>query len=140
MRVLGVSVPNGTGTFPDGAGFIAMWQDATGTVDGRLAALARELHSYDDVDFNKLADKGIHGLLDAAEAKALDAALAGYQKAAGPQTADGLRAAVSVYQSLLDASPLVEALDDNPFGIDVEIYATLSDALRRIDGALPKHS
>jgi hypothetical protein len=138
-RVLGVAAPGG-GTGAGGADVIALWQDATKAIDGRLAGLARELRTYGDVDFNQLADKGVHQLLDGGETAALTGALTAYNAAKGDRAkaAAALRQAVTNYQSFLDRSELVEALDDNPFEVDVEIYTTLSDALRRIDGGLPK--
>jgi hypothetical protein len=139
--VLGVAFPGANGAGAGGADVIALWQDATKAIDGRLAGLARELRTYGDVDFNQLADKGVHQLLDGSETAALTAALTAYNAAAGvarQKAAAALHQAVANYLAFLERSALVEALDDNPFDVDVEIYTTLSDALRRIDGALPK--
>jgi hypothetical protein len=139
--VLGVSRPGGNGEVAGGADVIALWQDATKAIDGRLAGLARELRTYGDVDFNQLADKGVHQLLDGTETAALTAALTAYNATAGEsrqKAAATLRQEVANYQGFLERSGLVEALDDNPFEVDVEIYTTLSNALRRIDGGLPK--
>ncbi len=137
--MLGITRRGGAGA--GGADVIAPWQDAAKAIDGRLAGLARELRSYGDVDFNQLADKGIHQLLDGNETAALTAGLAAYNAATGEarqKAAAALRQAVANYQAFLERSALVEALDDNPFEVDVEIYTTLSQALRRIDGGLPK--
>ena len=79
--MLGITRRGGAGA--GGADVIAPWQDAAKAIDGRLAGLARELRSYGDVDFNQLADKGIHQLLDGNETAALTAGLAAYNAATG---------------------------------------------------------
>ena len=137
--MLGVSWGAAGGPAPAAVAVLARWQDATRQVDARLAALARELRSYDDVDFNQLADKGVHQLLEGRETSALEAAFAAYN-AAGPDqlvaATAALRGAIADYRKFLDGSGLVEAIDDNPFDVSVEVYPTLNDALRRIDGDL----
>lgn len=139
--MLGVTKPGGNGAVTGGANVLAFWTDATKTLDGRLAGLARALRSYGDVDFDQIADKGVHQLLQGNETAALTSALAAYTGAAGArqqEAAAALRRAVANYQVFLERSGLVEALDDNPFDVDVEIYTTLSDALQRIERGLPK--
>ena len=137
VRVLGVTLPSAT-LVPGGV-VGEIWQEASTLLDTRLAALSAELRSYDDVDLTKLANKGVHQLLDSSETTSLAAAILAYDKAAPAlkaEAASGLRKAMGAYQGYLDRNGLVDAIDDNPFEVEVEIYTTLNGALRRIDAAL----
>lgn len=147
-RVLGFDLADPTAaagaaarTAPSGRGdTLAVWRDAKDAVDGKLEALARELRSYDDEDLDAIAEFGLFGLTGGGEAVALTRALMEYGGAAAGErraAADALREAVAGFRSaVLEGNPAVELVDDNPFGVDVALSATLGDALQQIERAL----
>ncbi len=116
-----------------------VWQAAKESVDGKLEALSRELRSLEDADADQVAEFGLFGLTGGRETVGLMAALAEYDGAAPDGRAAataGLRKAVASYRQVLDTNPMVELLDDNPFGVDVALQATLGGALRQIESLL----
>jgi hypothetical protein len=139
-RVLGVA-RRATGAQQAGSPDpLSVWRDAKEEVDGRLSALARELRTYGDVDFDQIANRGLYGLTGGGQNVALMAALTSYNGAAGEKrqaAAAAVRKAVGAYQSFLQASSLVDVLDENPFDVEIGLFSTLNGALRQISASLP---
>lgn len=116
-----------------------IWQHAKEAADGQLTALAAELRSYDDDDFNQIAEYGLFGLTGGRQTVGLLAALTEYDGAAAggrDKAAADVRAAVADYRAVLTGNPLVALVDDNPFGVHVGLRATLEWGLGHIEQAV----
>lgn len=114
----------------------AIWRDAKESTDASLEALARELRSYDDPDLERIADFGLFGI-GRGENVALNKALiefAGARPESRDTVAKKLHAAVTAYRSVIDGG-LVDDIDNNPFGVSVNVRATLGQALDAIEHA-----
>ncbi|HET8997540.1 MAG TPA: hypothetical protein VFN42_12805 [Acetobacteraceae bacterium] len=142
IRVLGFDPPRGnqsqssTGSKakPD---LLAIWREAKDAVDVRLGALRRALLDEDDPDFARLADSGLFAL-GTRQNVTLMASLTAFRGAppdALAEPAARVREAVRAYGELLATSPIPQVVDENPFGVDVKLRATLGDALARIVAA-----
>lgn len=116
-----------------------VWQNAKESLDGKLEQLARELRALDDEDANQVAEYGLFGLTSGRETVGLIKALVEYDGADGGRRAQAgaaLRQATAAYRKSLEANPIAEMLDANPFGVDLGLRATLGGALQQIESAL----
>ncbi|HET8995254.1 MAG TPA: hypothetical protein VFN42_01165 [Acetobacteraceae bacterium] len=115
----------------------AIWRDAKESTDASLEALARELRSYDDADLERIADFGLFGI-GRGENVALNKALIEFATArpeSRDAAAESLRGAVTAYRSVISGG-LVDYIDNNPFGVSVNVRATLGRALDEIERAV----
>lgn len=138
-RVLGARLNKTPGVVPNGGDPMALWRDAKDAVDTRLNALAAKLRSFEDEDFDQIADKGLFGLTGGGQTVALTKALMTYNGATGPgkaKAAADLRKSLDGYRAFLDGSELVELIDANPFGVQVMMFATLDHALGQLEAIL----
>lgn len=135
-QVLGIDLASpklGTGSTAD---LRAVWRDAKEETDAALEALGRELRTYEDPDLDRIADFGLFGI-GKGENVALNKALIEFSAARGDgraAAAKNLRAAVAAYRTLINGK-LVGDIDNNPYGVQVSVRATLGHALDEIDRA-----
>lgn len=116
---------------------LAIWREAKEAVDTRLGALRRALLDEDDPDFARLADSGLFAL-GTRQNVTLMASLNAFRSAppdALAEPAARVREAVRAYGQLLTTSPIPKVVDENPFGVDVKLRATLGAALARLVAA-----
>ncbi len=102
-----------------------IWTGAKARVDQGFAALQRELKAVDDPDVQQLADFGLNGVTDRDSVR-LMAALMDADNGRGT---DKLVAAIDRFRSFLDGSPIVDLIEDNPFGVTIPLRAQLGSAL-----------
>ena len=123
-----------------GADVLKLWQDGKDSADSRFNTLATRLRAFDDIDLNQIADKGLYGLTSGGGTVALTKALMNYQSARGPdrtKAAGALQEALRQYRDALADSDLIDLLDGNPFGVKLDLFATLDAALKQIEASLP---
>lgn len=119
---------------------LKLWQDGKDSVDSRYNRFATRLRAFNDIDLNQIADKGLYGLTFGGGTVALTKALMDYQSARDPdrtKAAGALQEAVDQYRGALADNELVDLLDGNPFGMKVDLFATLDAALKQIEASLP---
>lgn len=117
---------------------LAIWRDAKEAVDAKLIQLAQKLRDYGDPDFDRIADFGLFGMTDG-QTVALNVALrelAGAAPAKRPTAAAGVRTAISDYRAVMAGDGTFDLIDENQFGVDVALRATLGAALNQIERSL----
>jgi hypothetical protein len=137
IRILNVD-PGGVSA-SRAASVMGYWRDAKEAVDARLEALGRTLRGLEDPDLGQIAQYGLFGLTSGGQTVALMAALQSYDAAAPadrPAAAAAVGKAVTAYRAMLQSSPLAEALDDNPFGVEIGLLDTMDGAFRQIITAI----
>ncbi|MCO6417382.1 hypothetical protein JYK14_14580 [Siccirubricoccus sp. KC 17139] len=139
IRVLGVDPAAPGAPAGPGASVLAGWQAAKEAADAQLDALARALRSRGDPDFDQIAEYGLFGITGGQSTVGLIAALRGYDAAAPAERAAAgaaLGKAVAAWRAQLHASALVDALEDNPLGVTVDLRGTFDAAFRQIVATL----
>jgi hypothetical protein len=137
IRVLNVDPGGASGS--RAVAVIGFWRDAKEVIDARLDALGRTLRGLKDPDLDQITQYGLFGLTSGGQTVALMAALQGYDAAAPadrPKAGAAVGKAVAAYRAMLQSSPLAEALDDNPFGVDIGLLDTMGGAFRQIITAI----
>ncbi|MBC4017932.1 hypothetical protein [Siccirubricoccus deserti] len=137
IRVLNLDPAGASGN--RGEPILGVWRDAKEAVDARLEALGRTLRGLGDPDLDQIAQYGLFGLTGGGQTVALMAALQDYDRAAPADRAAAAAAvgkAVGAYRAMLHSSPLAEALDDNPFGVEIGLLDTMDVAFRQIITAI----
>lgn len=119
-----------------------LWREAKEATDQRLGLLAARLRRTGDPDLVRIADFGLFGISGGGKGVnvALNKAMIEYAGSGAEkrqQAAQQLRKAVQQYRAALTANEAVRLVDNNPFGVDVAVAATLGAALERIDRSLP---
>lgn len=128
----------GPGTAAGGRQLLPLWtaaREATGEQIGKLQAQLKESGLP---LFERIADKGLHGVTEG-QLVAMQAALMGYDAAAGPAREAALvklRAAVAAMRAFLGSNPVLPLLEQNPFGVEVSLRAELGGALDAIETAM----
>ena len=135
-RVLGVHMPQpggGTGeSAPSGPRpkLLPIWIEAKEDVDAGIGRLQDALRETEDEDLKQIAEFGLFGAssenvaMMAALREADTGAEAGLEK---------LRDAVADYRDFLAGAPIIDLIENNPFGIAVPLRKTLSAALAELD-------
>jgi len=119
----------------------ALWREAKEATDERLNILASKLRNTGDPDLVRIADYGLFGISNGGKGinVALNKAMFEYVAAVGDrraQAAAKLRKAAQDYRATLASNEAVKLVDNNPFGVDVAVLATLGAALDRIEASL----
>jgi hypothetical protein len=119
-----------------------LWREAKEATDARLGQLASKLRGTGDPDLVRIADFGLFGISGGGKGVnvALNKAMIEYAGSGAekrPQAAQLLRKAVQQYRATLAANEAVRLVDNNPFGVDVAVAATLGAALEQIESSLP---
>jgi hypothetical protein len=118
---------------------MGVWRDAKEAVDARLDVLGRALGALEDPDLDQIARYGLFGLTSGGQTVGLMAALQGFDAAPPAGRAAAAAAvgkAVAAYRAMLQSSPLAEALDDNPFGVEIGLVGIMDGAFRQIVTAI----
>lgn len=114
---------------------LAVWRDAKEACDVGISALQQKILSYDDPDLRRIAEFGLNGVTEGVQT-ALMAALFAYNSTSG---ADRIKAATVVAaraaeaRKLLEGDAIIALVEDNPFGLKVDIRGTLGPALRQLE-------
>ena len=135
QRVLGVRVGAAAGAAAAPGGprpkLTPIWMGAKEEIDAGISKLQDALRKTADDDLVQIAEFGLYGATQGETVK-LMAAL---------RVADGgsegalskLLDAVGDYRDFLDGAPIVELIEDNPFGVKVPIRKTLGAALDELE-------
>ena len=140
-RVLGIDLAGPPQTTPEEpADLIAIWRDAKEETDQQLNVLAGKLRATGDPDLVRIADLGLFALGGGRGINvALRKALFEYQAASTERreaAARGVRKAVGEYRAAVAGNEGVRLIDNNPFGVAVELGSRLGAALDRIEQSL----
>jgi hypothetical protein len=143
-RVLGLEL---SGPTPErkpvaGAGDAAkrclhLWLDAKEAADAGLGRLQKELQGTNDPMFLRIADRGLSAISGRLQV-GLRVGLAEFARdpdPAGPAAAK-LAQSVTDFLGFVETDRAVALCDENPFGADVGLRATLGGALKQIDREL----
>lgn len=130
-RVLGVRMPSG-----GGEPLLPLWLDAKDAVDGRLGRLQGALRGFGDPDLDRIAEFGLNGITGRASVGLMVALREADAPGADGRARGKLAQAVAAYRSFLTENDAVRLIDDNPFGVDVAVQATLGAALATIERRL----
>jgi hypothetical protein len=117
---------------------IEMWREFKERVDQQVSALQQALKGFDHPDLNRIADAGLNGVTGGLQVQ-LQRALLEYDSASSderPRAESALIKAATEYETFLNTDKMIALCDNNPFGVDVAIQATLTEGLRRIRGSL----
>ena len=131
--VLGVAL--GAAAEVDGAAPLEVWRDAKEVLDRQISALQAAFRGVDHPLGQQIADKGLAGFSGNVQVGIM-AALMEF-KAAG--AADRAARAAAVLKAtgrlrgFLASDPALPLLEDNPFGIALDLRAVLGQAADRID-------
>lgn len=132
-RVLGVRIAAASGA-DTAKRLLTLWQDAKDEVDAKINELAAAVREEGDPDLDQIADKGLIGVTGGTAVKLTKAFLE--LRSAGPDkretAATALREAAQAYRNTVFAHPLVDLIDDNPWGIKVGLRAKLDVALTTV--------
>jgi len=137
-RVLGVDVKTGAAVssrIGDGAAvrgkLLPIWMDAKEEVDAGISRLQQALREFDDEDLNQIAEFGLFG---ATEGETVQLMVSLREADSGTEGAlRKVRNAVADYRDFLDGAPIVDLIEDNPFGVAVPLRKVLGVALDQIE-------
>lgn len=129
-RVLGIGF-GGSGTDPAAVKAAALaWREASEAVDAQLGKLQAALKADDDEEMQEIAEFGLNGLTSGHKV-AVTAALVGAVRGNAADVPK-LAAAARRFQQFLETDERIEACDDNPFGVPVDIRGQLVPALEQL--------
>jgi hypothetical protein len=115
------------------------WQTASDGVDAQIASLQSALKTTDDPDLQDIAEFGLNAMTAGCKMPLL-AALAQIGDGSNPlallKGRGKLLAAVDAFRSQIGTDRRIAACDNNPFGVDVAIRATLGPALEGLEAAI----
>jgi hypothetical protein len=130
-RVLGVDLPAAGSAAGPRAKLMPVWTDAKEAVDSGIDKLQQALRAADDDDLRQIAEFGLFGATQGQTVRlmaALREADSG-RDGALPKVRD----AVQDYRDFLDAAPIVDLIEDNPFGVSVPLRKMLGAALAELE-------
>jgi hypothetical protein len=125
-RVLGIDIA-GAPQSKGGGKLTPIWLDAKGAVDAGIGKLQDALRNADDEDPQQIAEFGLYGATQG-ETVRLMAALRDAD-GGGAEASPKLLDAVHDYRDFLEGAPIVDLIEDNPFGVAVPLRKTLGAAL-----------
>jgi hypothetical protein len=111
------------------APLLPVWLEAKETVDERLGRMQGALREFDDPDLNRIAEMGLNGVTGRSSVGLMAALREADAAGGGAEPRAKLAEAIASYRSFLDGDPIVGLLDDNPFGVELNLRATLWGAL-----------
>jgi len=142
-RVLGVNAGQTFSLPPPGdtAAFMAArnaWREASETVDGQIAALARALRASGDEELEEIGEFGMNALTAGYKVPLMAALmeLGSGSPEVIAKTGPKALAVVRAFRKHIDSDPRIAVCDDNPLGLPVSIRATLGPALAQLEMAL----
>lgn len=113
----------------------ASWQDAIDTVNGQISKLQAALKKTGDAELIEIAEFGLNGVTGNLKTPMM-AAIMELDHASGPalKTAAGKATKIArAFNAYLASEETVAVTDDNEFGVQVTIRASLGGALRQIE-------
>jgi len=147
-RVLGFEFPSkegGPGTAPEsrvaaqqpapvrrGAPLMPIWRDAKEEVDSAIGKLQDALRAAKDEDLDAIADYGLFGVTKGQTAR-LMAALGDADRDRSPEALDNLMDAVEDFRAFLEAAPIIDFLENNPFGVVVPMRRRFGVAFAELE-------
>lgn len=136
-RVLGITLGAAPAAAQTGvsAPLLPLWTAAKDRADAGIAQLQAALRAADDDDLEQIAEFGLFSVTQGQAVK-LIAALLEADAAPSPATHGKLRTALDNYRDFLDGAPIVDLVEDNPFGVSVPLRATLGAALDEMERRL----
>ena len=120
------------------AAAVERWRAASDSVDGQVSKLQAALKQSDDDELHDIAETGLNGITAGAKVGLL-AAIRELGAATDVVSAGRIgkaRKAVAQFRAQIERDPRVGACDDNPFGVQVSLRATLLPALDGLEDAL----
>lgn len=113
---------------------LKIWRDAKESIDGNLSKLQTALKGIDHPVLARIAELGLNGATEGNQTAMMKALLElNNAPANGRENAVAeLSKQVASYQIFLDSDPVIDLVENNPFGIDVPIQAQLGSALKKI--------
>lgn len=129
-RVLGVQfkrTEGGTAALKDAA---TAWREANEAVDAQISKLQSALRADEDEEMREIAEFGLNGLTAGFKVQ-LMAALSGAEAGNQGDLAK-LASAAGRFRQFLEDDERIEACEENPFGVPVEIRSRLVPALMRL--------
>ena len=109
-----------------------IWTGAKERADQGFDALQRALRDAGDPDLIQIADYGLHGVTDRQSVPLMTALM----EADSGNGTDKLVVAIERFRNFLDGSPIVDLLEDNPFGVAIPLRKELGTALDVIAGRI----
>jgi len=138
QRVLGVGVPTASANdapapAPDLTAALAGWEDALEKTNTQIEALQMALRASPDKDLHDIAEFGLNAITANHRVK-LQVALTELRNGA-PSAGAALKLVTSLLGHI-DTDVRVAACDANPFGVRMNLHATLAPALSQLAAAL----
>lgn len=138
-RVLGVAVAASaapTATLPTPREkLLPIWTDAKEEVDAGISQLQAALKATDDEDLQQIVEYGLYGATTG-QAVRLIAALRDADASIEPGPRAKAATAIASYRDFLAGAPIVDLMEDNPFGVTVPLRRVLGGALDELDRQL----
>ena len=113
---------------------LEIWRDAKESVDEGITKLQAKLRDNDDPTLSRIADLGLNGVTEGNQT-ALAKALFEFKAASGAdkaKCAKALESQVATYAKFLASDPVLDLVENNPFGVSLPLRSTLGTALRQI--------
>jgi hypothetical protein len=132
-RVLGIDLPGAAqgGAVKRGAPLMPIWLAAKEEVDTGIGKLQDALRQSDDEDLHAIAEFGLYGATRGQTVQ-LMAALTDADKSHSPEALAKVVNAVDDFRDFLDGAPIVDLIENNPFGVAVPMRQTLGAALAEL--------
>jgi hypothetical protein len=111
---------------------LPIWVAAKEEADAGISRLQDALRGREDEDLDAIAEYGLHGATTG-QAVQLMVALREADAKTSPETLAKVVDAVDDFRDFLDGAPIVDLIEDNPFGIHVPLRATLGPALDELE-------
>jgi hypothetical protein len=111
---------------------LPIWVDAKETVDAYITRLQEALREQEDEDLESIAEFGLYGVTTG-QSVGLMAALRDADSSGSAQAYEKVQDAVEDYRDYLEGAPIVDLVEDNPFGVQVPLRGTLIPALDELE-------
>lgn len=111
---------------------LPIWTDAKDRADAFIGKLQDALREQEDDDLTSIAEFGLYGVTTG-QAVRLMAALRDADSKGSVEAYEAVREMVEDYQDYLDGAPIVDLVENNPFGVPVPLRATLEPALDELE-------
>ena len=131
-RVLGVAMPMAAPPSGPRAKLLPVWIDAKEDVDAGIGKLQAALKATQDEDLQQIVEYGLYGATTG-QAVRLMAALRDADASNDPAMLKKLGGAVASYREFLAGAPIVDLIEDNPFGVTVPLRRVLGGALDELE-------
>ena len=114
------------------------WDRAVETVDAQIAQLQRVLKSSEDPELVQIAEFGLNAITGNHKVMIMASIrdVSGAGASPDSKIASKAKARIAAFDAHLSQDKRIEATDNNPFGVNVSIAATLKPALADLTRAL----